>query len=170
VWPTPVVDAGPDKIILENASITLDGSASNGNGLRFQWTPSNSLNDPSILKPLARPAQETRYLLTVTTDKGCSDTSSMLLKVLFKPAIPNTFTPNGDGYNDRWEILNLGAYPDPIVEIYNDRGLLLMRSTGTYRPWDGTYKGMPLPAGTYYYVIHPRSGRDRVAGYITILR
>lgn len=170
VWPTPVVDAGPDKIILENASTTLDGSASNGNGLRFQWTPSNSLNDPAIPKPLASPAQDTRYLLTVTSDMGCFDTSYMLLKVLFKPVIPNTFTPNGDGYNDRWDILHLSAYPDAIVEIYNDRGMLLMRSTGQYRPWDGTYKGMPLPMGTYYYVIHPRSGRDKVAGYITILR
>jgi gliding motility-associated-like protein len=170
VWPTPVVDAGPDKIILENASTTLDGSASNGTGLRFQWTPASSLNDPTIPKPLATPPQDTRYLLTATSEKGCSDTSSMLLRVLFKPVIPNTFTPNGDGYNDRWDILHLGAYPEAIVEIYNDRGLLLMRSTGQYRPWDGTYKGMPLPAGTYYYVIHPRSGRDRVAGYITILR
>ncbi|NDC77395.1 MAG: gliding motility-associated C-terminal domain-containing protein, partial [Chitinophagia bacterium] len=170
VHPTPVVDAGPDKIMLENTGITLDGSAYNGNGLRFQWTPSSSLNDPTILKPLATPVQLTRYLLTVTSDKGCMDTSSMLLTVLFKPVIPNTFTPNGDGYNDRWEILNLGAYPDAIVEIYNDRGHLLMRSTGQYRPWDGTYKGMPLPVGTYYYVIHPRSGRDKVAGYLTILR
>lgn len=170
VHPIPVVDAGPDKIMLENSGITLDGSASNGNGLRFQWTPSTNLSDPTAPKPLATPPQSTRYLLTVTSDKGCSDTSSMLLQVLFKPVIPNTFTPNGDGYNDRWEILNLGAYPDAIVEIYNDRGHLLMRNAGQYRPWDGTYKGMPLPVGTYYYVIHPRSGRDKVAGYVTILR
>lgn len=170
VHPTPVVDAGPDKIMLENIGITLDGSASNGNALRFQWTPSTFLSDPMVPRPLATPPQDTRYLLTAISDMGCSDTSSMLLKVLLKPVIPNTFTPNGDGYNDRWEILNLSAYPDAIVEIYDDRGHLLMRSTGQYRPWDGTYKGMPLPVGTYYYVIHPRSGRDKVAGYITILR
>jgi gliding motility-associated-like protein len=114
--------------------------------------------------------QTTRYILRVTTDKGCADTSSMEVRVLFKPVIPNTFTPNGDGYNDRWEILHLDAYPEPILEVYSDRGQLLMRSVGTYRPWDGTYRGMPLPAGTYYYVLFARSGREKVAGYVTLLR
>jgi|GEM_PF-666129 len=170
VWPTPVVDAGPDRTSLDGRPVTLQGSASNGTGLQYRWSPSTALNDATSPTPVATPMQTTRYLLRVTNDKGCADTSSMEVRVLFKPVIPNTFTPNGDGYNDRWEILHLDAYPDPILEVYSDRGQLLMRSIGTYRPWDGTYRGMPLPAGTYYYVLFARSGREKIAGYVTLLR
>ncbi len=170
VWPTPVVEAGPDKIMLEGARTTLEGSATNGSGIRFLWSPALSLSDPTIAQPVATPSRDTRYLLTATSDKGCSSSDDMLVRVLYTPIIPNTFTPNGDGFNDRWEIRHLDKYPDAVVEVFNDRGQIMLRSTGTYRPWDGTYKGMALPVGTYYYVIFPRSGRDKVAGYVTILR
>jgi gliding motility-associated-like protein len=164
------VDAGPDQWILEGQRATLAGTASNGNGLIFAWTPSVSLSDPTSLRPVATPLNSTRYLLKVTTDKGCSDTSSAMVTVLLIPEIPNTFTPNGDGVNDRWEIRNLDRYPGAVVEVYNTMGALVYRSSGYSQPWDGTHAGRQLPAGTYYYVVHPRYGREKKAGYVTILR
>ena len=170
IWPAPIVDAGPDQWILEGQRATLAGTASNGNGLIFAWTPSVSLSDPTSLRPVATPLNSTRYLLKVTTDKGCSDTSSAMVTVLLIPEIPNTFTPNGDGVNDRWEIRNLDRYPGAVVEVYNTMGALVYRSSGYSQPWDGTHAGRQLPAGTYYYVVHPRYGREKKAGYVTILR
>jgi hypothetical protein len=46
----------------------------------------------------------------------------------------------------------------------------VFRSEGYTKPWDGTYKGNPLPTGTYYFVIDPKSGRSKVAGYVTIFK
>ena len=116
------------------------------------------------------PLTSTRYLLRVTTDQRCSDTSSAMVNVLLTPVIPNTFTPNGDGYNDRWEIRHLDKYPGARVEIFNTMGSLVFRSTGYTQAWDGTQGGKSLPAGTYYYVVDPRNGREKKAGYVTILR
>jgi gliding motility-associated-like protein len=92
------------------------------------------------------------------------------MKPLFIPLPPNTFTPNGDGVNDTWTIKNLDLYPNSVIEIYTSAGLLVYSSSGSSNPWDGNYKGKPLPAGTYYYAIDPRNQRKKIAGYITLLR
>jgi gliding motility-associated-like protein len=94
----------------------------------------------------------------------------MLVTVLKKPVIPNTFTPNGDGFNDRWEIRFLDTYAGAIVEVYNTAGQLVFRSVGYNQPWDGTMNGRPLPAGTYYYVVDAKNGRPKVAGYVTLIK
>jgi gliding motility-associated-like protein len=93
----------------------------------------------------------------------------MIVKVLYKPVIPNTFTPNNDGVNDKWIIEHLDSYPGAIVEVYNSVGALVFRSVGYNLPWDGSYKGTILPLGTYYYVIDPKNGRAKISGFVTIL-
>jgi gliding motility-associated-like protein len=168
--PNPIADAGPNRVVLEGGQITINASASNANGLQYSWTPPKGLNDPTLLKPVAFPDSSTRYLLTVTSDKGCTDTSSMFLKVLYKPVVMNTFTPNGDGVNDRWDILYIESYPGAVIEVYNTAGQLVFRTIGYNIPWDGTLNGKPLPTGTYYYVINPKNGRAKMAGYVTIIR
>ena len=168
--PYPVVNAGPSRVVLEGGFITINATASNANGLTYLWTPATGLNDPTLLTPVASPAQDTRYLLRVTSDKGCSDTSSVFVKVLFKPVVPNTFTPNGDGINDKWDILYIDSYPGSVIEVYTATGQPVFRSVGYNIPWDGTNKGKSLPSGTYYYVIDPKNGRAKIAGYVTILR
>jgi gliding motility-associated-like protein len=157
-------------VVLEGGFITINATASNANGLTYLWIPATGLNDPTLLTPVASPAQDTRYLLRVTSDKGCSDTSSVFVKVLFKPVVPNTFTPNGDGINDKWDILYIDSYPGSVIEVYTATGQPVFRSVGYNIPWDGTNKGKSLPSGTYYYVIDPKNGRAKIAGYVTILR
>lgn len=166
----PEVNAGPNLWIMSGQQTVLKATASNANGLTYQWSPAIYVDDPAILQPIARPVSTTRFTITATSNKGCSNSASMQVTVLFQPEIPNTFTPNADGFNDRWEIRNLDSYPNALVEVYNPAGQLVYRNSGVYQPWDGTRNGSPLPAGTYYYVIHTRFGEEKRAGYITILR
>ncbi|TFF40073.1 T9SS type B sorting domain-containing protein [Mucilaginibacter psychrotolerans] len=84
--------------------------------------------------------------------------------------IPNTFTPNGDGVNDYWQIPVLKNYPNSTVSIFNRNGTLLYQSTGYSKPWDGTYQGSALSAGTYYYTIDTHTFRSVLAGWVTILK
>ena len=84
--------------------------------------------------------------------------------------IPNTFSPNGDGIHDKWEISFLDSYPGATVEIYNRYGQIVFQSTGYKTPWDGTMKGNPLPAGTYYFIINPKNGRKQITGFVDIIR
>jgi gliding motility-associated-like protein len=171
VNPSPVVDAGPNLTVLDGAFVKIQAKSSGtATGLTYQWTPALGLDDPAKLAPLAGPPNDTRYFLRAVSDKGCVGTSSVFVKVLLKPVVPNTFTPNGDGYNDKWDIKDLNQYVGCVVEVYNTAGALIFRSTGYGQPWDGTSNGKPVPAGTYYYVIDPKNGRSRIAGYVTVLR
>ncbi len=171
VWPKPTVNAGPDLTVLEDGVRKITGVTSSGNGLQFLWTPSTYLDDATLQFPtILQPKDDITYKLTVTNDQGCSETDEVNVKILKSPRPPNTFTPNGDGINDFWEIQFLNDYPGAIVEVYNTAGTLLFRSVGYSTPWDGKWKGQPVPAGTYYYVLDPKNGRNRIAGYVTILR
>jgi gliding motility-associated-like protein len=68
---------------------------------------------------------------------------------------PNFFTPNGDGYNDTWNINNL-RNSDAVIVIYDRYGKIIKEITGNSRGWDGTFKGNPLPATDYWFkVIYP---------------
>lgn len=87
-----------------------------------------------------------------------------------KLAIPNTFTPNGDGINDVWNIKYLDYYPKCTVDVFSRYGAKLFHSIGYSVPWDGTFRGQLLPAGTYYYIINLRNGSGQLSGYITIIK
>ncbi len=84
--------------------------------------------------------------------------------------IPNTFTPNGDGINDTWDIKYLNAYPGCTIQIYNRYGQNVYSSIGYGIPWNGTYKGAALPTGTYYYIINLENSSKLLSGYVVIIR
>ena len=86
------------------------------------------------------------------------------------PEIPNAFSPNGDGINDVWRIKYLEFYSEATVQIFNRYGQLVYLTTGYNVPWDGNFKGTPLPVGTYYYIINPKNGREIMKGSVTIVR
>ncbi|MBK0379407.1 PKD domain-containing protein [Mucilaginibacter segetis] len=169
VNPDPVIDAGEDLTILEGNSVILKASAS-GNGVSYKWTPSTGLNRDDILQPTASPIFDTNYTLTVTTANSCTKTDNIFVKVLKDLTVINTFTPNGDGINDKWNIPYLDNYPGSTVKIYNRYGETVYSSIGYSDPWDGTFNGRILPAGTYYYIIDPKNGRKVISGNVTIIR
>ncbi|MBS1501601.1 MAG: beta-propeller fold lactonase family protein, partial [Bacteroidetes bacterium] len=84
--------------------------------------------------------------------------------------IPNTFTPNGDGINDFWDIGALTSYPQCLVSIYTRYGSLIFQSKGYPKPWDGTYKNSPVPTGTYYYIIDLQDGSPLLSGFVAVVR
>lgn len=63
--------------------------------------------------------------------------------------IPNSFSPDGDGINDYFEIPC--AIGDVQLSVYNRWGIEVFKSLRYHNDWDGTYNGAPLPDGTYYY-------------------
>jgi gliding motility-associated-like protein len=170
VFDSPKINAGEDLLVLNDGSLQIPATAT-GRIIAYQWTPSIYLSATDILQPfVVNPQEEVEYRLTVFGRGGCIRTDLVKMKPLLMPLPPNTFTPNGDGVNDTWTIKNLDLYPNSVIEIYTSAGLLVYLSSGSSNPWDGNYKGKPLPAGTYYYAIDPRNQRKKIAGYITLLR
>jgi len=171
VWGYPVVDAGPDIRMLENERKQLSAVKASGSGLVFWWSPPDYLNSRTIQNPvIVEPKSDQLYTIEVTGLAGCKSVDEVAVKVLRLPTPPNTFTPNGDGVNDVWEIKYLNDFPGAVIEIYNTAGTLLYRSVGYSNPWDGKLNGQALPAGTYYYVIDLKQSNIKQKGFITILR
>lgn len=83
--------------------------------------------------------------------------------------IPNFLTPNGDGYNDVWELPMLNSLRPAKVTIYSRAGLQVMQSTDYQNDWKGQYNNNPLPEGSYFYVVEG-SGGEVFKGTITLLR
>jgi len=172
VAPIPTVSAGQDQEVIIGESVTLHGVAS-GSNYQIAWSPSAGLSDSTILEPKATPKVDTHYKLTITQTTGgivCPVTDSVWVRLLHLPVIPNTFTPNGDGFNDTWEIKYLDKYPNSTVKVYNRSGELVYSSSGYAIPWDGTYKNTPLAVGTYFYIIDPSHNLLIMTGSVNLIR
>jgi len=66
---------------------------------------------------------------------------------------PKFFTPNGDGYNDTWNISLLNAQPDARLFIFDRFGKLLKQISTTGAGWNGTFNGQELPADDYWFTL-----------------
>jgi len=85
--------------------------------------------------------------------------------------IPNSFTPNGDGLNDKFEYANAEDY---IIKtyIYNRWGQMVFEGENT-NFWDGTFKGKIVPLGVYAYTIEAMDKRSKekkvYSGKVTVI-
>ena len=166
---TPFLNAGRDTVILAGGALQFNIVAT-GTNLKYKWSPSTGLDHDDIKNPLASPLEDTQYTVTITSEEGCTLMNYVLVKVVEKPVIPNTFTPNGDGANDLWQIKYLDSYPNVKVNIFNRFGVRVYGSVGYLQAWNGIFNGQELPVGTYYYVIDPKIGIPVFTGWVTILR
>lgn len=173
--PDPNVYAGPDKTILSGDAVTLDGQSTSVL-TNIAWTPAASiLNGANTLTPLAKPAANTTYNLVVTDGNGCTQTDNATITVVpYCIRIKDAFTPNGDGINDKWIVTGGSSCTNQvIVNVFNRYGGLVYSNQNYNNDWDGTYKGKPVPDGTYYYVISAKLINGNVPvfkGDVTILR
>lgn len=86
---------------------------------------------------------------------------------------PNFFTPNGDGYNDTWNVFGLNEvdFQDDILTIYifNRYGKLLKSFNPFLSSWDGTFKGEVLSNDDYWYKLRLPEGKV-YTGHFTLKR
>lgn len=95
------------------------------------------------------------YIVEVTDKNGCTDTAGVTIKDVpcCQLVLPNAFSPNGDGLNDIYSPNNLGPMLMNNFSIYNRWGEKVYSNASNAKGWDGSYKGTPCDAGTYYYRI-----------------
>jgi gliding motility-associated-like protein len=173
---SPVISAGPDKIIVSGEQIDLEGNTAVGNAVSsIAWTPATSLTGANTLMPTAKPAITTNYTLTVVNSNGCISTDDALVTVLpYCIKVMDAFTPNGDAINDKWLVTQGGACTvQSKVSVFNRYGSEVYSNLNYTNDWNGTYKGKTLPDGTYYYQIEFTLVGGRkiyVKGDVTIIR
>ncbi len=95
---------------------------------------------------------------------GCISDS----KIFGVLGIPNVITPNGDGYNDFWEVRALELYPNSYIKIFDRYGKIFVdRKIEAGFKWDGKYMGDPIPSGDYWYILTIDTG-ESISGHISV--
>ncbi|MFH1160143.1 MAG: PKD domain-containing protein [bacterium] len=72
--------------------------------------------------------------------------------------IMSIITPNGDGFNDQWEILNMEQVAPCQADVYDRWGEKVLSSSQYNNDWEGTFNGKALPNDTYYYFVRCGDG------------
>jgi gliding motility-associated-like protein len=145
----------------------------------LEWFPFESLDCPDCLRPIAMPTETTTYTLTVIDPFGCVDSASITVNVTIlcsedRLLIPNVFTPNNDGVNDHFEIVNKDALERiNSFRIFDRWGELVFEERGIQARWDGTMNGKNMPSDTYVYLIEftcPDGEHGQAVGDVTLIR
>ncbi len=138
----------------------------------YLWAPSASTSQSITVN------ESGSYLAIVVDANGCSNQKQQIITVSplaggdsASIQIGNDIlTPNGDGINDLFKIIDLDKYAFEVeISIYNLWGDIIYHSTDYQNDWDGTYNSNLLDAGTYYYIIRSKNRKGNM-GYIDILK
>ncbi|WP_113653876.1 gliding motility-associated C-terminal domain-containing protein [Pedobacter namyangjuensis] len=167
VNPKTTGNAGADRRILAGQSVQLDGTAT-GSNAKFSWSPTDYLDDPTILNPIATPPADITYTLTISSD--CNTvTDDVFIRVFPKVDIANTFTPNGDGVNDTWIIPAIERFEKIKLEVMTRYGEKVFEAN-SFKSWDGKFKGNDLPVGTYFYILYLGDTAQKFSGWVLLTR
>ncbi|MBL7939518.1 MAG: gliding motility-associated C-terminal domain-containing protein [Flavobacteriales bacterium] len=160
VWPPSPQPFGTDVLF-------QDGSVQNGTTItQWEWTANgNHLGEGgTFLWPSPLPGTY-EVQLAITSADGCTSTYTVPYEIIEVPIIiPNVFTPNGDGSNDRFSIRNIEQHKNEL-KVYDRWGLLVYEATNYQNQWSG----VGVPDGTYYYELLLLNGRS-FKGHFTVLR
>ena len=84
--------------------------------------------------------------------------------------IYNTFTPNGDRFNDTWGVPEIRFYEGARIGVYDNVGTRLFYTENPDIRWDGSYKGKDMPVASYYWVIEIIETGEMRRGIVNLLR
>ncbi|WP_306352811.1 T9SS type B sorting domain-containing protein [Flavobacterium sp. '19STA2R22 D10 B1'] len=105
-------------------------------------------------------SEEGEYQITIWDKNGCQE----IILSVYAINYPHFFTPNGDGYNDYWNIHSLAHQPLAKIYIFDRYGkLITMIKPAQAKGWDGMYNGHELPSTDYWFKLlyKNREGADK---------
>lgn len=147
--------AGNDTIAASMQPIQLNAIG----GISYQWSPPSGLSATNIPNPVVTVSDNTTYYLKASTPSGCESYDTINIKIYKGPDIyiPSAFTPNNDGLNDYLKAFSVGLKQLDYFIVYNRYGQQVFYTNESYKGWDGKFKGIDQPSGTYIWIA---SGTD----------
>nr|WP_315147450.1 T9SS type B sorting domain-containing protein [uncultured Flavobacterium sp.] len=106
------------------------------------------------------------HVVYVNDKNGCGTVEQEIVLV----GVPKFFTPNGDTYNDVWEIKGVVKYPQAEVQLFDRYGKYLTTLNTINKSWNGMYNGAPLPADDYWYILNLGNGTPEIKGHFSLKR
>lgn len=143
------------EIVCQNDTVTL--MSEEYPGYSYVWSPEmyfkmtsnegHQVNAQMIVPGMIR--------LDVTDSFGCKASDSILVNTQHccVVLVPNAFSPNGDGLNDRFELVTDTEQEINEFSIFNRWGERVFVSYKTRGGWDGTFRDKPSDLGTYHYYL-----------------
>lgn len=178
----PIADfnISPNPATMFNTNVIVSQDAFNGD--TYQWyfdqgSPISANGEQVQVKFPEGETGEYEITLIVTSTLGCTDTITKILTVIPEVIIyvPNTFTPDGDSYNQTWKVI-MGGIDLQSFEllIFNRWGEVIWESHDVSVGWDGTYNGKPVQEGTYVWKIQAKEiindGKVTYTGHLNLIR
>lgn len=147
---------------VESNSITID-PLQLGEGV-YEYAL-DSRNGPFKAEPFFSDVIPGEHSLFIRDQLGCG-TAEIQVSVIGYPAF---FTPNGDGFNDTWQVQGISGQPGTRILIYNKFGKLLAELDGSSDGWNGYFNGAALPSTDYWYRVKLEDGRLKT-GHFSLIR
>ncbi|MEQ1624659.1 MAG: T9SS type B sorting domain-containing protein, partial [Sediminibacterium sp.] len=171
---TPSIVADGKLKICKDENRKLSVSLPQGNTI--QWFKNNTLITGAITESIL--VNETgTYTSKISNASSCISnvSNAVLVEVVCTTAImmPDVFTPNGDGYNDKVFAIIPGLKYLRTFEVYNRFGNKVFNTADVSIGWDGTFKGKPQPSEAYIWVIEGVDGKGETVkktGTISLIR
>jgi gliding motility-associated-like protein len=150
----PKVTTTPDTSIYRGAEIELFAYSA---ASKLDWYPQSMIpTNPYLTSIRVQPKDTTTYYVHVVDGNSCEGYDSVRVGVYSKNVllIPTAFSPNGDGINDVFKVVkHLNVKRLNYFEVYNRWGEKIFSTTNLDQGWDGSFKGEPVPNGTYNWQI-----------------
>jgi gliding motility-associated-like protein len=131
-----------------------------GIGYTYQWYPPVGINFSNIQNPTFNYNKDTTYTITLTPlDGTCPTVDTLTVKItndtLLKSAlnVPNAWSPNGDGRNDKLYPLTINMKELKYFRVYNRWGQLMFETSTLGAGWDGTFNGQPQVMDVYTWIV-----------------
>jgi gliding motility-associated-like protein len=168
LFPPASVGAGYTSTVDYGDSVQLHAFGTGS----FLWSPDSTLGCSTCPDPFVWPTTTTVYTVELTDGNGCKATSSVTVFFRGTLFVPNTFTPNNDGINDRF--LALATEVDDFrMLVYNRWGQLIFETDRLGEGWDGRYKGHESPIDTYVWRVDLREAngsQHTLFGHVNLVR
>ena len=163
----PAVEISKDTTVCENSIVKL--FVLHAKNLR--WSTGEVKNTIYV-----NPTSDEQYSATFTTGNHLDTTVYINIKTIqcSELFVPNAFTPNGDGLNDLFAARSEEQYAYFEMAVYSREGHLLFQSKDIKQGWNGTYKGVLQPHGSYMYMIRYKDAdgkmNERKGNFLLILQ
>jgi gliding motility-associated-like protein len=125
-------------------------------GIIYQWTPSIYLSSFTLRTPTITTSKEQLYRIYITNQAGCNIVDTQLVRVFPDRNIyvPEGFTPDNDGHNDRLYPILVGISEMKVFKIFNRWGTLVFdnKNATVNTGWNGAYLGRTQPMDSYVWI------------------
>ena len=149
--------------------VTLNGST---NAPTYYWESTDSIYCNSCLNTFAKPEETSTYILHAIDTNGCINSDTVTVFLDGALYVPNTFTPNGDGFNDFFTIKGKEIKSFHLL-IFNRWGQLIFESDSMDNQWNGVHNGTPVLIDTYVWKIEYEdylTNFETLIGHVNVIR